>query len=258
MDMQRKAFRAPEFKAIDRQAGIIEAIVAVFGNVDMGDERIMPGAFAESLTKRTPKGVWAHDWQQPVAKTLEARELLPGDPLLPASISANGGLYIKGQFNLDTQRGKDAFSDIAFGLVDEFSIGYSVLKYAEDEETDVTDLLKVDLYEWSPVVAGMNPATALLSAKGPVPGLGLDAHVDAVVSAASELGARFAANAAGRAKDGRSLSDANAVRIARAADGLQATIDALKGLTVPAPAPVDETDARAAYGRYLELTALGN
>jgi hypothetical protein len=49
-----------------------------------------------------PKGVWMHDWKTPVAKTLEAKELLPGDPLLPPVLKDNGGAYVKAQFNLGT------------------------------------------------------------------------------------------------------------------------------------------------------------
>jgi len=253
MEMKRKAFRAPSFKAIDAQQGIIEAIVAVFGNADAEDDIIRAGAFAASLGKRLPVGVWCHDWTKPVAKTLEARELLPGDPMLPQEIAANGGLYIKGQFNLSTERGKDAFSDIAFGIIHEFSIGYHTTKWAYDEDREGYELQEIELYEWSPVVAGMNPATALLGVKGPVPGLGIDAHVDAVVSAADELVARMAANAEARRKDGRPLSETNAQRIGRAADGLGRVIDALKGLGVEAGAGVDA--ARSAYARFLELTA---
>lgn len=252
MEMQRKSFRAPSFKAIDTKAGVIEAIVAVFGNVDAEDDIISAGAFTASLAKRLPVGVWCHDWTKPVAKTLEARELLPGDPLLPPDISANGGLYVRGQFNLDTERGKDAFSDIAFGIIHEFSIGYHTSKWAYDEQRDGYELQEIDLYEWSPVVAGMNPATALLGVKGPVPGLGLDGHVDAVVAAASELAGRFRANAEARAKDGRSLSEANAGRIRRAVEGLQQTIDALKGVGADVP---DVAAAALAEARYLELAA---
>ena len=117
----------------------------------------MPGAFSKSLAKRTPKGVWAHDWSQPIAKTLEARE-------------TNEGLVIRGQFNLDTQRGREAFSDIKFGIIDEFSIGYRVMKDSYDpEQKDIRQLDELDLFEWSPVLVGMNPATELLTIKSDVP-----------------------------------------------------------------------------------------
>ena len=140
-----------EIKAKDEEKGIIEAYVSIFGNIDMAKEIIDQGAFKESLAKKLPKGVWAHNWDQPIAKTLEARE-------------DEKGLYIKGQFNLDTQRGREAFSDIIFGTMDEFSIGYRVNKDETDEE-GIRHLIKLRLYEWSPVLVGANTETELISAK---------------------------------------------------------------------------------------------
>lgn len=135
----------------DSGQGIIEAYVSIFDNVDLGGDKIIKGAFAESLAKKFPKGVWMHEWETPIAKTLEARE-------------DEKGLYIKGQFNLETQRGKEAYSDLKFGIIDEFSIGYRVLDY-EFDEAGTRILKKVKLYEWSPVLAGMNPDTELLTVK---------------------------------------------------------------------------------------------
>ena len=142
-----------EFK-IDAEKGIIEAYVSIFNNVDLGGDKILPGAFADSIAKKLPKGVWSHNWDQPIAKTLEAKE----DPK---------GLYIKGQFNLDTQRGKEAFSDIKFGIMDEFSIGFRIQEYSWEKEgaDEIRVIKKIKLYEWSPVLAGMNPETELIGVK---------------------------------------------------------------------------------------------
>jgi len=144
------AFKIVESKA-DGEQGIVEAYVSIFNNVDLGGDIILQGAFAESLAKKFPKGVWSHNWDLPIAKTLEARE-------------DSKGLYIKGQFNLDTQRGKEAYSDVKFGTIDEFSIGFRV---QDDEWRDdgVRVIKKAKLYEWSPVLAGMNPETEVISVK---------------------------------------------------------------------------------------------
>lgn len=170
--MQRKTFPAADFKATDAPHGEMEAIVAVFNNVDLGREKIAPGFFAESIANKRDaaghlriKGVWSHDWRSPIARTLDARELPPGDPVLPERIRALGGLWVKAQFNLQTQRGHDAFSDLEFGSIDEFSIGYRVLEDSMDAETDVRTLLRGEWFEWSPVLLGMNAETVLLSTK---------------------------------------------------------------------------------------------
>lgn len=160
-----KSFPIANVKALDEQQGIAEMIVSVFGNVDSANERVMPGFFTDSLKRKLPKGVWMHDWSQPVAKTIEAEELLPGDSRLPDSLRGNGGLYIKGQFNLNTQRGKDAFSDLTFGTVDEFSFGYEVEQSEVDKKDGVRNLVKGEIFEWSPVLVGCNRETALLATK---------------------------------------------------------------------------------------------
>ena len=161
---ERKSYPLADVKS-DDETGVIEAIVSVFNNVDHGKEIVRPGFFQKSIDRKLPKGVWAHDWKQPIAKTLEAKELHAGDPLLPTHLMSLGGAYIKGQFNLETQRGKEAYSDIKFGIVDEFSIGYAVLKDGKDQETGARELIEGDWKEWSPVLVGMNDQTALISIK---------------------------------------------------------------------------------------------
>lgn len=149
-DMQYKSLTVA-IKATDDEKGIVEAIVSCFGNVDSYGEVVDKGAFIESLQRKFPKGVWMHDWTIPVSKTLEAQEV-------------DAGLYIKGQFNLDTQRGREAYSDLKFGTVDEFSIGYSVEEDYVGED-GYRHLKKLRLYEWSPVLVGANPATQVLGVK---------------------------------------------------------------------------------------------
>lgn len=164
-DREFKSFPAASVLSSDEHPGQIEAVVSVFDVVDKGKDKIKPGFFAKSLERKLPKGVWGHNWDAPIAKTLEARELAAGDPLLPDGLKALGGLYIKGQFNLDTQRGREAYSDIKFGIIDEFSIGYRTVKARKDEKSGVRELIEGDLFEWSPVLVGMNDRTALLSIK---------------------------------------------------------------------------------------------
>ena len=143
-------FKIIESKS-DDDKGIVEAYVSIFDNIDLVGDIIERGAFAESLAKKLPKGVWMHDWDKPIAKTVEARE-------------DSKGLYIKGQFNLDTQRGQEAYSDLKFGIIDEFSIGFRVL---DDEwrEDGIRVIKKARLYEWSPVLVGANPDTELINVK---------------------------------------------------------------------------------------------
>lgn len=145
-------------------------IPAVTGVPDADNEIVLPGAFTDSLRIRKPKVVWSHSWADPVGKSLEARELLPGDPGIPADIAALGGgcLWVKAQMNMGTQAGRDAFGDLVFfGDEASWSIGFSVRPGGAsfDAKTGLTTLRALDLYEVSPVLWGAQSLARSLSAK---------------------------------------------------------------------------------------------
>ena len=68
-----------EAKALDDGEGMVQAVVSVTNIVDNVNDVIVPGAYKDTLQKRTPKGVWSHDTTVPVARTISAEELQPGD-----------------------------------------------------------------------------------------------------------------------------------------------------------------------------------
>lgn len=157
-------------KSIDERAGIVEAIVGVTNNVDLGGDLMVPGVFQASLDRgRVPKGLAVHEWPRDVAKTEEARELLPGSAELPERLRAKGygGAYIVGRYNLDPDDidARQCFSRIKFHGVDqEWSIGF----YTEEESRDETGnrhVEDIDWIEWSSVLLGMNPETITIATK---------------------------------------------------------------------------------------------
>lgn len=165
MELQHKDFPTHGFKVLDAELGVAEKIVAVFSNVDAAKERIIPGAFTKSIGSRTPKGCWMHKWDVVTSKALEVKELFANDPMLPDGIKSLGGLYVKCQYNLDTQAGREAFSNVKGGYVDQNSIGYLVTDDTKDFKTGIRDLKEIELYEFSDVLVGCNPATSNISAK---------------------------------------------------------------------------------------------
>ena len=193
--------------------GTIEAIVSVFGNVDSYNERVMAGAFTKSVTAKLPKGVWMHNWELPVAKTLEAFEVAGNHTLIPDNASddvkQNGGLYIKGKFNLNTQRGREAYSDVKEGIIDEFSIGYETTE--DGIATDgVRELRQISLFEWSPVLVGANRSTALVSIKQ---NMSFDGDAELMSADIMRFVSRTKAREDMRFKEGRVLSSSNVARI---------------------------------------------
>lgn len=179
--MEKKAFHSFAVKANDQ--GIVEAIVAVMGNVDDGNDIIHPGAFTKTVVERAGKIriLDAHRTDSTarlIAKPLEIRELSRGElppELLAQYPQATGALWAKTQFLLDTPEGDGAFKRIKAGVLDEWSIGYDALdtdysKAVKDgKEITVRNLRTCKLYEFSPVLWAMNSATSTLSAKGKKP-----------------------------------------------------------------------------------------
>lgn len=217
--LERKCYPITELTH-DDATGVIEAFVSVFNNVDAGKEIVRQGFFQKSIERKLPKGVWAHDWKQPIAKTLEAKEVPPGDPLLPDNLKTLGGTYIKGQFNMDTQRGREAYSDIKFGIIDEFSIGYSVVRESKDEETGARELIEGDWKEWSPVLVGMNDQTRLVSIKSEDAGTESSESFESAVAELEKFAQKMQRNHENRVKEGRVLSGSNRSKVQAAYDAL--------------------------------------
>lgn len=202
---QRKADDAPRehkvspvyITSVDEAQGIVEAVVNVSGILDEGNDIVQRGAFTKTLTERGLKvkvldNHRADSVMRVVGKVLEAREV--GRDALPANVlaqwpEATGGLWTKTQYLLNTPEGEGVFRRIAAGAVDEYSIGYTAMQVdyqmmsLPDGRTISARILKeLRLYEYSPVIFGMNPATATVGVKGephpqadaPTPDMGPD------------------------------------------------------------------------------------
>lgn len=168
--MEHKQVPVSAVRGVDSADGIVEAIVSVTNIVDSVNDVIVPGAYAKTLKKRNPKGVWSHDTNIPVAKTLSVVELIPGDTRLPQDLQEKGAgaLLVKMQFNLNTTRGRDAFHDVQFFADEqEWSIGYSVAegKSKVEEKSGIRYINELELYEYSPVIFGAAPHTRTLGVK---------------------------------------------------------------------------------------------
>uniref|UniRef100_UPI003F495FB4 GNAT family N-acetyltransferase n=1 Tax=Streptosporangium sp. CA-235898 TaxID=3240073 RepID=UPI003F495FB4 len=158
----------------DDEEGTFTALVAVTGVKDNVNDVIVPGAFAGTLIERTPKGVHSHDDEQWTARTLIAEELMPGDPRLPRTTRdgkawprAAGAVYIKGQFNLATKQGRDAYENVKFFKEQcEWSIGYAVIPgRSKRDSKGVRHIHELALYEYSTVLVAANPLAMTLSVK---------------------------------------------------------------------------------------------
>jgi 2'-5' RNA ligase len=156
--------------------GLVTAIVAVTGVVDLVEDIIVPGAFAASLKKIRPKVVHHHDWKLDTGRVLHVEELLPGDRRLPKRTPNGqpwpkeaGALLATMQFNLAVQRGREAWEMCRFYAESgeaAFSIGYKVLPGLATKRGGIRYIYGLDLWELSCVLHGAHPLTMALEVKG--------------------------------------------------------------------------------------------
>lgn len=177
--MKYKSFQLAQFKALAEGQGQFEAIVAVFNNVDRAGERILPGAFTQSLANWRKSGdpipvLFSHEWANldaHIGVVLEAKELFPGAPELSADLSALGGLYIKAKLDIEEPSAKRVWQLMSQRRLKSLSFSYDVVASREVGEQGKAapnhwlDLVTLDLLEVGPCLVGMNPDTALIGVK---------------------------------------------------------------------------------------------
>jgi len=137
---------------------VISGFASVFGNVDLGNDVVMPGAFTESLQKHgLPLMLWQHKMDEaPLGVVTEARE-------------NSRGLWFKAELPKDDDlvRGRVVPQLRRRGLKG-VSIGYKAIE-SERRKSDGARLLKkVRLWEISLVTAPMNPEANVETVKAAV------------------------------------------------------------------------------------------
>jgi len=143
-----------EVKDIDEQ-GIFEGYAAVFGNIARTGDVIEPGAFRKTLQENPQLPIlWQHNPAEPIGLTV-------------AAVEDNRGLRVKGQLNLETARGREAYALMKQGVLRGLSIGYDTVKEAWEGTT--RKLKEIRLWEWSLVTFPANPLAQVESIKAVVP-----------------------------------------------------------------------------------------
>jgi HK97 family phage prohead protease len=135
--------------------GVIEGYASIFGNVDNGGDKVMPGAFVEGLAKarqtgRKVKMLWEHDTREPIGIWDDLAEDAKG-------------LWAKGHLVLEVERAREVHALIKAGAIDGLSIGYRT--EVSEPEGNVRLLKSVKLYEISMVTFPMNERAKISSVK---------------------------------------------------------------------------------------------
>lgn len=160
--------------------GTVEAVVAVFNNLDFQGDRVMPGAFTNTLARWKESGdpipvIWSHQWAEIDAHVggvdpTQALELQPGDSKLPERIRDLGGLFVTMALDLTEDGGRKVFKLLKGRRIRQFSWGFDILEEAKGKDGS-NEITEVDLHEVGPTLLGANPLTQLVGAKagGPSP-----------------------------------------------------------------------------------------
>jgi HK97 family phage prohead protease len=151
---------------IDAAEGIVEAFVNTMGVVDHDGEVIDIKAFSESILKGGQTVAWFHDQSVPVGKVIDAAPVEGG--VDEQTGMTQGRLKAVMQFNMNTQRGREAFADVQFGSVKEWSVGFRSLSDEIEMLADGTKARVIETLDWvevSPVLRGASPNTQTITSK---------------------------------------------------------------------------------------------
>lgn len=145
----RKDFRF-QIKSLNEQ-GQFSGLASVYGNVDLGGDVVVPGAFQKTLADRGGEVpiLFAHDTRQPVG--------------LGKLKDTASGLLIEGQLILDVPKAREAYSLLKARVLKGLSIGYDTVK--SDIKEGVRYLRELKLFEISLVTVPMNEQALVTSVK---------------------------------------------------------------------------------------------
>ena len=227
---QHKAFRLAEFKAAadGEVAGTFEALVSVFGNVDLEGDRVVPGAFTKSLDNWRASGdpipvVWNHAWDNPDA---HIGFVDPAD-----AMETPDGLLVSGQLDVGKPFAGQVYDLLKSRRVKEFSFSFDIAKSQAKAGNGANELIELDLIELGPTLKGMNPATELLAVKAGARNAAADLKMlQAMHDSAVALGALCADPAAADeapADTGKSVTPDQGSGALTARSPLLATLDLL-------------------------------
>lgn len=227
---ERKGLVAFEFKA--EKEGSFRATFSRFSVIDRDGDVTMPDAFVKGQEVRIAQ--WGHNWGAPAVGK--------------GTIDFDGvRAWVDGEFFLDTTAGKDTYLAVKnLGSLQEWSYGFAIKDYSfgEFEGQQVRFLRGLDVFEVSPVMIGAGVGTGTDAIKGAE--MSLPDHTERVLAQCRELADRFKERADARAKEGRTLSQANRDRLKAHRESLRSIaddLDALLAATEPDGGKGAEIDA---------------
>lgn len=152
--METKDFHL-KLKALSGQEeGAFTGLAAVYGDVDLGGDRILPGAFSKSIADQPGTGfplLWSHKGDEPIGTGRVS--------------DSRAGLMIEGKLLLADPAAQRAYLHLQAGSIRGLSIGYSIPSGGSEYRDDIRVLKTVRLHEVSLVATPMAPRALVASVK---------------------------------------------------------------------------------------------
>lgn len=156
--MQFKAVKLTKLQvkeSHDGKTAEFEGYGSVFDNTDFYDDVVRRGAFRRSIDALKASGsklvmLWQHFYDQPIG-------------VWPEMDEDAKGLKVRGEINLETERGREAYALLKQGAVRGLSIGYEAIKWFMEEGKRILEECK--LWEISLVTFPANELALVNSVK---------------------------------------------------------------------------------------------
>lgn len=216
-----------KFTSLD-DAGTFEGMLSPYGNVDLGDDIVDPGAFTKTILEKglTRPILWQHDTKQPIGQL--------------NLIDSAEGMRFKGTLLLEIPKAYEAYLLLKARVISGMSIGYDSVK--DVVEDGIRHIKELKLWEGSVVTFPMNELALVTSVKERrVRGFGEfksqmakaianeDLPRSLVNSYCSDLMEEYNAFAI-ETKSGRMISASNKSKISAAHDHMKSASDILYSL----------------------------
>lgn len=145
---------ALEIKGLTEE-GTFEGYASTFGNIDRYGEKVLPGAFVDSLAARRREGtkvklLFNHDMNQPIGHWEDLAEDAKG-------------LWGQARLVMDVPKAREVHALMKAGSLDSLSIGYREIE--ADQEGGVRMLRKLDLFEISVATVPVNARARVTAVK---------------------------------------------------------------------------------------------
>ena len=143
--------------AEDKEFFFFEGYAATFHDIDSYGDRIMPGAFTESLQVLRPTVLWQHSTREPIGISVQETEDMKG-------------LFVKAKLpKADTFVSGRVIPQMKIKSVNKLSIGFSAEEYSYEKvdgyRWEIRNITKAKLYEYSPVSIPANMAAVITGTK---------------------------------------------------------------------------------------------